>query len=149
MMDVVGVSQHHDGISGTAKQHVSDNYMSKIATGINATNWVFADIIDKYSTSAGVQGGSWTQCQRTNGTWEDCPISYHADQKDLVMTVATYNPSNLAMYTIDLKVPHSNFTARSFNGEQWQDAVSSVICNQQQQELDPSSEVTNCNMFVT
>jgi len=65
------------------------------------------------------------------------------------MTVATYNPSNLAMHTIELKVPHTNFIAKSFDGEQWQDAISSVICNQQQQELDPSSLVTNCNMFVT
>jgi hypothetical protein len=60
MMDVVGVSQHHDAITGTEKQHVSDNYMSKIAAGINATNWVFTDIINNYSSGAGVVGGSWT-----------------------------------------------------------------------------------------
>lgn len=45
------------------------------------------------------------------------------------MTVATHNPSNLAMETIEVKVPSKNFIAQKFDGEQWVATVSSVICN--------------------
>ena len=30
-----GVAQHHDGVSGTAKQHVSDDYSKRVQAGIN------------------------------------------------------------------------------------------------------------------
>jgi len=46
------------------------------------------------------------------------------------MTVATYNPSNLALHTIELKVPHKNFSAKKFDGKEWVESVSSVICNE-------------------
>ena len=32
--DAVGVVQHHDGVSGTAKQHVADDYSLRLATGM-------------------------------------------------------------------------------------------------------------------
>lgn len=35
MMDVVGVIQHHDGISGTGKQHVADDYTKRISKAIS------------------------------------------------------------------------------------------------------------------
>jgi hypothetical protein len=43
MMSVVGIIQHHDGITGTAKQHVADDYMNRIAKGIAQTNPVYAE----------------------------------------------------------------------------------------------------------
>ena len=46
MMDTVGIVQHHDGITGTGKQHVADDYVSKVFKGISTTNPVYADIID-------------------------------------------------------------------------------------------------------
>lgn len=38
MMDVVGVVQHHDGITGTGKQHTADDYAKRIFKGINSAN---------------------------------------------------------------------------------------------------------------
>jgi hypothetical protein len=68
MMDVVGVVQHHDGITGTAKQHVSDNYVKRIFDGIEATNSVYASIVNKLAHSVHIsENYSW--CQRQNGTW--------------------------------------------------------------------------------
>jgi Alpha mannosidase middle domain len=34
--DAMGIAQHHDAISGTAKQHVADDYSAKIAQGMNS-----------------------------------------------------------------------------------------------------------------
>ena len=74
-MDVVGVVQHHDGITGTGKQHTADDYVHRIFKGIEATNPVYSDVIDKIAKSAGIEAENWSWCQRQNGTWEDCPIA--------------------------------------------------------------------------
>ena len=42
MMDVVGVVQHHDAVTGTGKQHVADDYSRQIFQGLESTNPVYA-----------------------------------------------------------------------------------------------------------
>jgi len=44
--EVVGVVQHHDAVTGTAKQHVSDDYKHRMFKAIESVNPVYADIID-------------------------------------------------------------------------------------------------------
>jgi hypothetical protein len=36
--DAVGIAQHHDAVSGTAKQHVADDYSKKLAYGLNVAS---------------------------------------------------------------------------------------------------------------
>ncbi len=112
MTDVVGVVQHHDGVTGTGKQHVADDYAKRVFKGIEATNSVYADIIGKLASTAGVNGENWSWCQRQNGTWQDCPIASFTS--DYTMVIATHNPSNLLMQTFELKVPHGNFIVEKF-----------------------------------
>lgn len=45
MTDVVGVVQHHDGVTGTGKQHVADDYAKRVYKGIEATNSLYSNII--------------------------------------------------------------------------------------------------------
>ena len=111
MMDVVGVVQHHDGITGTGKQHTADDYVHRIFKGIEATNPVYSDVIDKIAKSAGIEAENWSWCQRQNGTWEDCPIAEYALSQDVTMVVSVHNPANLAMKTVEIKVPHKDFVA--------------------------------------
>ena len=41
MLDAMGVYQHHDAISGTAKQRVADDYVRLLDRAIGHNNWVY------------------------------------------------------------------------------------------------------------
>jgi len=49
----VGVMQHHDAITGTCWDKVSADYVSRIFNGIEKTNPVYAQALDKISQKAG------------------------------------------------------------------------------------------------
>ena len=38
MLDSLGIYQHHDGITGTAKQHVADDYALRMYNSITKSN---------------------------------------------------------------------------------------------------------------
>lgn len=62
MTDVVGIVQHHDGVTGTGKQHVANDYAKRVLKGIETTNTVYADIIERLASTAGVTAQDWTWC---------------------------------------------------------------------------------------
>ena len=45
--DAMGVIQHHDGVSGTSKQHVAYDYAKELASGMAKANAVVADLLRK------------------------------------------------------------------------------------------------------
>ena len=82
MMDVIGVTQHHDAATGTGKQHVADDYARLIFGQLENTNPVYAKALNFWAEKSGFEANDWTWCQRTNSTYEDCPIANYADQKE-------------------------------------------------------------------
>lgn len=151
LWDAVGTVQHHDGITGTAKQHVSDDYKTRIFKNIEATNQVYVTSINKISQDwFGFENQDWQWCSRTNATWTDCPIAAYHDSTDLDMLVATHNPASVSSHVIELKVPHPHFKVSTFDSadNKWVDAKADVICHVQQQELYPDETVDDCVMNV-
>ena len=57
MLDVVGVIQHHDGITGTGKQHTADDYTKRIFKGLEAVSPVYAEIVSQLALNSGIQSG--------------------------------------------------------------------------------------------
>lgn len=45
MLDRIGVAQHHDGITGTGKQAVADDYSWRVSTGIDHNTKVYSQEI--------------------------------------------------------------------------------------------------------
>jgi len=46
MLDWMGVYQHHDAVAGTAKQHVADNYVTKLSTSMYENNEMYSYLLD-------------------------------------------------------------------------------------------------------
>ena len=86
MLDVLGIVQHHDAITGTAKQAVADDYNLKVYKAITDNDVV-------YKKSLGLD--NWMTCNRTNATYKECPISNFDTSKTTY--VAVHNPSNIPM----------------------------------------------------
>lgn len=56
MLDVLGINQHHDAITGTGKQAVADDYAHRLFTGITSNSDVFSDAIErKIETKTGTK----------------------------------------------------------------------------------------------
>ena len=79
MLDVVGVIQHHDGITGTGKQHTADDYTKRIFKALEAVNPVYSSVVAKIASQTGFEAENWSWCLKTNSTYIDCPIANVAD----------------------------------------------------------------------
>lgn len=64
MMDAVGITQHHDAITGTAREHVSKDYDRIVFEGIENSQAGYSSLIADLAESAGVSSDNWQWCQR-------------------------------------------------------------------------------------
>lgn len=134
MLDVVGITQHHDAVTGTGKQHVANDYSRIIYDGIKENSYEYskrvAELVKK-ETSYDSEKEGWRQCAKTNATYLDCPIAKFAKKSNYTMAVAVHNPSSMDLSTAKVAVPHGNYYVKYFDKEKesFEKAETSVLCN--------------------
>ena len=66
--DALGVVQHHDGVSGTAKQHVANDYSKRLQKGIDSVAAVTAAKLGRLVFGVNTTMDNLMLCQRLNET---------------------------------------------------------------------------------
>eukprot|EP00096_Caligus_rogercresseyi_P006017 TRINITY_DN22147_c0_g1_i1.p1 TRINITY_DN22147_c0_g1~~TRINITY_DN22147_c0_g1_i1.p1 ORF type:complete len:951 (-),score=151.90 TRINITY_DN22147_c0_g1_i1:18-2828(-) len=84
MKRALGVAQHHDAVTGTGKQHVTDDYISRLSVGTDKCFDVMSSAYQKWSHSAQVF------CPLLNVS--QCHYTTSAS-KDFILNV--YNPTSI------------------------------------------------------
>lgn len=107
--DAMGIVQHHDAVSGTAKQHVANDYSKRVQIGIDRAANAVAEKFKRLlltESDAGQHLKDLAFCQLLNET--KCDVSTQADGKDLYVIV--YNGLARKRSTIiALPIPSSVF----------------------------------------
>ena len=92
--DALGVAQHHDAVSGTAKQHVADDYSRRVQAGLNKASRYMAQMLKSrmlnHTASSPDALSNFMFCQLLNET--KCEVSEQATTIDDDFYVVVYNP---------------------------------------------------------
>jgi hypothetical protein len=89
--DALGVAQHHDAVSGTAKQHVADDYSRRVQAGLNRASRYTAHLLKHLMLNDTESLPNLAFCQLLNET--KCEVSEEATKKESEdLYVIVYNP---------------------------------------------------------
>jgi hypothetical protein len=154
LLDELGINQHHDAVSGTAKQNVANDYALRLFKGMKQNNIQYGKVIqDNIEAETGMTTNSeWNLCQRTNSTFLDCPVSNYANEENYTMYVAVHNPSANQMSQASVAVPNGNYKAQVFNKDtqEFEDVAATVLCSDD--DLENGKTLKSCFLhadFVT
>ena len=95
MLDALGIMQHHDAITGTAKQAVADYYNYLMETAMDYSNYYYSHIVGKIATGLGVSSDlerDWTNCSISQIESADCGIT---DSKGQTWGLVVQNPATV------------------------------------------------------
>ncbi|GAX17335.1 lysosomal alpha-mannosidase [Fistulifera solaris] len=101
--DALGVAQHHDGVSGTAKQHVADDYAKRLSSGMHRASAHVANLLSERMYAVNSTVIHLQYCPLLNETI--CPVAEEATKSNgTALHVVVYNPLGQNQSTV-LRIP--------------------------------------------
>lgn len=93
--DALGIAQHHDGITGTAKQHTTDDYQKRLAIGASQAEVAVSSALSCVTNSkpkdeCATPSVNLGQCQLLNISY--CPPTEADIAEGKSLVVVAYNP---------------------------------------------------------
>ncbi|CAL0313112.1 unnamed protein product [Lupinus luteus] len=93
--DALGIAQHHDAVSGTAKQHTTDDYAKRLAIGASKAKAVVSSSLaclssKQSSNQCSAPASAFAQCQLLNISY--CPPTEENIPETKSLVVVVYNP---------------------------------------------------------
>uniref|UniRef100_A0A0D3HB24 Alpha-mannosidase n=1 Tax=Oryza barthii TaxID=65489 RepID=A0A0D3HB24_9ORYZ len=89
--DPLGIAQHHDAVSGTAKQHTTDDYSKRLAIGVSQVEKGVNTALSCLTSSKGTcTATKFSQCQLLNISY--CPSTEEGISSAKSLVIVVYNP---------------------------------------------------------
>ncbi|TKY55925.1 Alpha-mannosidase protein [Spatholobus suberectus] len=93
--DALGIAQHHDAVSGTAKQHTTNDYAKRLAFGASKAEAVVSSSLacltsKQSSDQCSTLASTFAQCQLLNISY--CPPTEYNIPEAKSLVVVVYNP---------------------------------------------------------
>ncbi|KAJ7944151.1 Alpha-mannosidase [Quillaja saponaria] len=93
--DALGIAQHHDAVTGTAKQHTTDDYAKRLAIGASEAEAVVSSSLaclakTKSGDRCSEPASTFVQCQLLNISF--CPPTEEAIPEGKSLVIVVYNP---------------------------------------------------------
>jgi len=99
-------------VSGTSRQAVAEDYIDRLYKAMKLNSYEYTKLLaDKVKTETGYvsSGLGWYQCEKTNGTYLDCPIGKFDGKDNFTMYVAVQNPSNVDMKQARIPISEGHY----------------------------------------
>ena len=125
LQEAVGILQHHDAISGTSRQYVSDNYTAMMSSAIKMAETSIAESYDRIWSTKGFDSRTnhrVTFCNFLNVSICEATQSMSSSS---VITILIYNPiSKPVNHYLRLPVNGTEFHVKDSDGELLESQVS-------------------------
>ena len=118
MLEQLSVYQHHDAITGTAKQYVADDYTYRLQKAVDFSSPVYhKELADILRSATGIEAFNLSACAGSNNdTVVQCPISDKENAQKSEFIVIVHNQANKPFQRlVTVKVPHKNFRASTWS----------------------------------
>ena len=153
MLNAIGIMQHHDAITGTAKQAVADDYERIMTEAVDQNNALYAQLVGEKASQAGLEESlEWNACQVSTLSPVDCGIDSKAGQ---VKMIAVHNPATIDQELLRMRAPDNGVGAFMVHqidesGTTWQKVPSDLVCHCAQ-DTAASLKATpylQCELFI-
>lgn len=148
MLDALGINQHHDAVTGTAKQRVANDYLRLIAQATDANDALYEEEMQKITKSfTGVDVDAFERCTVRNGTHVNCPIGkFEEDATE--MLVAVHNPSLVDQQYPYIKVPVDDYKVSEWDSTQAKfiEVENERMCYDR--KTGKSADIVECDLYI-